>query len=351
MSPLSSPARLRRADKSRWQVAHEPTLARLEPGNEKLAGEAHSRYPHDLRRLVDDYLVQLVFCREPGAEELERAIRYALLGGGKRVRPVLTLATARSLGLDERILLPTAAAIELIHTNSLIADDLPAMDGHMMRRGKQSLHVAFGEDVALLAGAALAAEAYRLILECQAASLDRVLLVAREITRASGAKGMVGGQYLDVSGAGRSVRRQHELKTGALIAAAVSCPLAIAGVGRSIADPYRRFGAELGVLFQIVDDIIDVRATTKKLGKRNGSDVRLGKRTYVSTYGLRQAERLARDSYEYAMWVLAEVNSSAPGETDALAAVANHIYASACPSSNGSRSRPRIWHGWERQAS
>jgi geranylgeranyl diphosphate synthase, type II len=228
-------------------------------------------------------------------------MRYSLLAGGKRVRPVLALATARAIGLEPATVLPFAAAVELIHTYSLIHDDLPAMDDDDLRRGRPTCHVKFGEDVAILAGDALYAEAFRLLLAEQAGPPEGVLAAARELAAATGVDGMVGGQYLDVSGVEDDLRRLHALKTGRLIAASVECVLLLAG--REV-DGFRDFARELGVLFQIVDDILDVAGETEALGKPAGSDERHGKATYVSRFGLEQARELAAESHARALEAL-----------------------------------------------
>ena len=188
-------------------------------------------YPSELQDRVDAYLNGLRF----GTERLGVAMRYSLLAGGKRIRPVLALATAEAVGRDPDDVLPLAAAIEMIHTYSLIHDDLPAMDDDELRRGQPTCHVAFGEDVAILAGDGLFAEALRLSLTEQRGEPADVLAAVRELVSAAGVQGMVGGQYLDVSGTGETeLRRLHELKTGALIAASVgSDPLARRNIARS----------------------------------------------------------------------------------------------------------------------
>src|SRR4051794_20060105 len=173
-------------------------------------------------------------------------MRYSLLAGGKRVRPVLALATARALGAGPERFLPVAAAIELIHTYSLIHDDLPAMDDDELRRGKPTSHVAFGEDVAILAGDGPFAEALRLALTDQEGEPPNVPASVREIVAAAGVQGMVGGQFLDIEGAAeQDLRRLHELKTGALIAASVGCVLALEDPDGPATLPLRRFAAEL----------------------------------------------------------------------------------------------------------
>jgi geranylgeranyl diphosphate synthase type II len=260
------------------------------------------RYPDHLRLAVEGYLERLSFAAEPAVEGLQEAMRYSLLAGGKRIRPVLALATTSALGLEPSSMLPLAAALELIHTYSLIHDDLPAMDDDDLRRGRPSCHKAFGEDVAILAGDALYAEAFKLLLSEQQGDPAALLEVARELAGATGVDGMVGGQYIDVAGTAPpgpvGLRRLHQLKTGRLIAASIECVLLLARPrGRVTINHLRTFASELGVLFQIVDDILDVIGSQDTLGKHRGSDERLGKRTYVSEFGLEGARKLATDSH------------------------------------------------------
>jgi geranylgeranyl diphosphate synthase type II len=263
-------------------------------------------YPDHLRDLAEGHLAGLRFVREPAAGGLDEAMRYSLLAGGKRIRPVLALATAAAIGREPRSVLPLAAALELIHTYSLIHDDLPAMDDDDLRRGRPTCHVVYGEDVAILAGDALYAEAFRLVLGEQEGEPAAVLAALAELADATGANGMVGGQYIDVRGEVEDVRRMHELKTGRLIGASVECVLLLTGTP----DPsptlieFRAFAAELGVLFQIVDDILDVTGTDADLGKPQGSDARHGKRTYVSDHGLDGARELAAESHRKALSAL-----------------------------------------------
>jgi len=252
-------------------------------------------------------------------------MRYSLLAGGKRVRPVLTLATAEAVGMDPDEVLPLAAAIELIHTYSLIHDDLPAMDDDQLRRGRPTCHVAFGEDVAILAGDGLFAEAMRLVVEHQPGEPDRVLAALGRLVDAAGVSGMVGGQFIDVTVTDDldpdHLRHLHELKTGRLIAASVECVIQLGSITGPATIALRRFAAELGVLFQIVDDILDVTGNEASLGKPQGSDERHGKRTYVSVFGLERARELARESHAKARAALGE----AGGRTEALEQITDYI--------------------------
>jgi geranylgeranyl diphosphate synthase type II len=268
-------------------------------------------YPEHLRAEIERYLEDLRFSTEAASAGLEEAMRYSLLAGGKRIRPVLALATAEAAGFRAASVLPLAAAIELIHTYSLIHDDLPAMDNDDLRRGRPTCHRAFGEDVAILAGDGLYAEAFRLLLREQTGDPADVLAAAAELASATGVQGMVGGQYLDVARTAapgsEGLRHLHELKTGRLIAASIDCVLLLAGAHKRDTIPlFRTFAGELGVLFQIVDDILDVTGSQETLGKRQGSDERLGKRTYVTEFGLDGARRLARESQHRARVALAQ---------------------------------------------
>jgi geranylgeranyl diphosphate synthase, type II len=271
-----------------------------------------ARYPDDLRELIEDYLQGLRFSATPATEGLDEAMRYSLLAGGKRIRPVLTLATARSIGAEPETVLPAAAAMELVHTYSLIHDDLPAMDDDELRRGRPTSHVIHGEDVAILAGDGLFAEAMRLFCERQRGEPRRVLAALAQVVTAAGVGGMVGGQYRDVTASdgidAEELRELHSLKTGRLIAASVAVPLELAGLDEDGTIPYRRFADELGVLFQIVDDILDVTGSDEELGKPRGSDERHGKLTYVSLFGLERARELAAESHAKARRALVAID-------------------------------------------
>ena len=286
-------------------------------------------YPDGLRTQIEAYLEALRFSDESLTDRLVEAMRYSLLAGGKRIRPVLALATARAIGRDEADVMPLAAAIELIHTYSLIHDDLPAMDDDSLRRGQPTNHVAYGEDTAILAGDGLYAEAFRHVLTHQAGEPAHILACVGELAAATGVDGMVGGQFLDVASLSEghtdpayALRRTHELKTGRLIGASVECVLLLAGMSGSTTTDFRNYAAELGVLFQIVDDILDVTGTDAALGKPRGSDERHGKRTYVTEFGLDGARELAARSHREARDSLA---AAAPAGAPELEQITDFI--------------------------
>jgi len=244
----------------------------------------------ELHALVEEELAGLPFAAELG--ELEGALRYSLLGGGKRIRPVLCLATGEALGREPAELLPAACSLELVHTFSLVHDDLPALDDDDLRRGQPSAHVRYGEGVAILAGDALLTEAFRLVLAYPAPD------AAREVALAT--LGMIGGQYVDVTIDGEldgeALTGLHRLKTGRLLEACIGCALAVAQVPADEREPWRDFAREVGLLFQIVDDVLDATGTAAELGKTPGKDEAAGKVTYVSLYGLARALELADEA-------------------------------------------------------
>jgi geranylgeranyl diphosphate synthase type II len=271
--------------------------------------------PEELRALVEERLAGLALAAELG--RLEEALRYSLLGGGKRIRPVLCLATGEALGRDPQEMLAAACALELVHTFSLVHDDLPALDDDDLRRGQPSSHVRFGEGVAILAGDALLTEAFSLVLSYPSPE------PARELAEAT--LGMIGGQYLDVTTGGEvdSARlvHLHELKTGRLLRASVTCAAAVAGLTPEEREPWAAFGGELGLLFQIVDDILDATGTAEELGKTPGKDEAAGKVTYVSLHGLERARELA----DAARARVAERLAVLPAHTTALAELVDAI--------------------------
>jgi len=224
------------------------------------------------------------------------AARYSLFAGGKRIRPVLCLAVAAMLGQPVERALPFACAIELIHTYSLIHDDLPCMDDDDLRRGRPTCHKIFGEAMAVLAGDYLLNRAYEVLIDAIDPACPETLAAARLISRAAGGRGMIGGQVLDMMAERQkpdapSLERLHRMKTGALLSAPAEAAALLACTGEDASESLSAFGAAIGLAFQIRDDILDVTSDTAILGKTAGKDDRDGKSTYVTLYGLAEAEK------------------------------------------------------------
>ena len=236
--------------------------------------------PQELSALVEAYLDELALTPELG--ELTAPIRYALAGGGKRIRPVLCLATGEAAGLEPEQLLPAAAALELVHNFSLVHDDLPSLDDDELRRGRPSTWAQFDEATAVLAGDALLAEAFRLALSYPTP------FVARELVQAT--LGMIGGQHADTKGLGDDLEQIHRLKTGRLFYASIACGLWVAEVPERDQKPWREFADELGMLFQVVDDILDGDG-------------------YVLSHGEEGARKLADEAAERAQARLAAIDA------------------------------------------
>jgi len=271
----------------------------------------------EVERALEQYLPSAPACPPRVGE----AMRYSLFAGGKRLRPMLALATAEAVADSARgdleaaraLALPTACALELIHTYSLVHDDLPAMDDDTLRRGRPTSHVVFGEGQAILAGDALLTEAFALMSrEPGDASLAaRKLRAIRIVADAAGACGMVGGQAIDLeaAGAGASfdgdgLRAMHARKTGALIRASAAAGAVMAGATEAQLQAIERFASELGLAFQIVDDILDVEGASHSLGKTAGKDAAAGKPTYPALFGLEASRRMAADCVGRALGAL-----------------------------------------------
>jgi geranylgeranyl diphosphate synthase type II len=267
-----------------------------------------------LRILTDDALAALRFGEPRDVAPLAEAMRYSLLAGGKRVRPVLCLATAEGFGCAAVDALPAALALELVHTFSLVHDDLPALDDDALRRGRPTAHVVFGEDIAVLAGDALLNHAFALVCDHQGGTDARRVAALRELVSAVGLLGMIGGQYRDVRPQeildASSLERTSRLKTGALLGASAACGAIVAGAGA--------FGVELGLLFQIVDDILDETGSDEALGKQAGADARRGRRTFASELGLAGARERASESERAARGLLAALPPPAQAPLAAL---------------------------------
>ena len=247
----------------------------------------------EYRRAVEEYL-QEQFAEQAPWEDLYESMRYSLLAGGKRLRPILTLEFARLAGAEWKNALPTACALELVHTYSLIHDDLPCMDDDDLRRGKPTNHKVYGETLAVLAGDALQPAAYELILSADKLPVERRAECARILAEASGCRGMVAGQVLDTlhqPKAEAELRQVHSLKTGALIRAACEMGCVCGGTADALRAAARVYAENLGMAFQIRDDMLDVIGNADEFGKPIGSDREEGKVTFVDLLGLDGCER------------------------------------------------------------
>jgi geranylgeranyl diphosphate synthase, type II len=272
------------------------------------------------RRLFEEYLHNLRFTREPRLEGLEGAMRYSMLAGGKRVRPTLCMEVAWIFDAEPSSVLPSAAAIELIHTYSLIHDDLPAMDDDDFRRGMPTAHKKFGEAMAILAGDAFFGEALTLITVHQEGSCEQVLDVVRELADSTGVNGMVGGQILDMDETGHGEATDpetlymiHKYKTGALIKSSARIGAILAGATREEQAAVSEYASELGLCFQIVDDVLNATSTREELGKSAGSDAEQGKATFVGVFGLDGAKREADGAAKRALEALSTVDGDTSG--------------------------------------
>ena len=267
---------------------------------EKTAFDA--RY-HEYLDAIEAYLNSL-FSGKPHWADLYEAMRYSLLSGGKRLRPVMTLEFSRLCGLDWHKAVPVGCALELVHTYSLIHDDLPCMDDDDLRRGKPTNHKVYGETLAVLAGDALQPEAYRLILTAPGLTDTQRADCALILAKASGADGMVAGQVLDTLHNCRTepeVAEVHHLKTGAMIAGACMLGTAAAGSDEAVRKAAEEYGYQLGLAFQIRDDMLDVIGNAAEFGKPIGSDKEEGKVTYVDLLGLDACGKLVHELTEKAV--------------------------------------------------
>ncbi|MDR2005969.1 MAG: polyprenyl synthetase family protein [Acidaminococcales bacterium] len=269
------------------------------------------------RRLVDEYLAEVT-----GGESLSditEAVRYSLLAGGKRLRPLLLMAAAEAAGADSARFLPVACGLEMIHAYSLIHDDLPAMDDDDYRRGRLACHKVFGEAKAILAGDALLAWAFEVMLGQGGVPQDVLVKTVKEIAFCAGPEGMVGGQTIDIEAeqtAGKNLsleelQKMHRAKTGALFRAAVLAGGMLAGAPDGQLAALKDYAGNFGLAFQITDDILDVTGDPAAMGKKAGSDARKNKITYVSAFGLEQAEKLARAHVGKAVLALAVFDGEA----------------------------------------
>ena len=284
-----------------------------EAGVSQVRWEAH-------RRVFEEYLQGLRFTQEARLEGLEGAMRYSLLAGGKRVRPTLCMEVAWIFGAEPSRVLPSASAIELIHTYSLIHDDLPAMDDDDYRRGRPTAHKKFGEAMAILAGDAFFGEALTLITVHQQGSCEQILDVVRELADSTGVNGMVGGQIMDMDQTGQgevtdpeTLYMIHKYKTGALIKSSARIGAVLAGATPREQSAVSEYASELGLCFQIVDDVLNATSTREELGKSAGSDAEQGKATFVGVFGLDGAKREADGAAKRALRALDGVDGDTSG--------------------------------------
>ena len=286
-------------------------------------------YLDERKALVDRTLDDLIPGDKEEPAEIFRAIRYSLLAGGKRVRPILCLAAAEATGGETDAILPAACALEMIHTYSLIHDDLPAMDNDDYRRGRLTLHKVFGEDMAILAGDALLTEAFQILTDRKrmpGIPAERILDVAREIAEAAGYRGMVGGQVQDIRAEGETVGLEtlhtiHRRKTGALLRVSVRAGAILAGAGDDVLADLSDYGGKIGLAFQIADDILNVEGDPAILGKGTGSDAARGKVTFPALMGIDASRARAEGLVKEAVSSLVRFdNRAAP-----LRAIAKYI--------------------------
>ena len=280
--------------------------------------------------LIDEALERYLPRESELPRSLHASMRYSVFAGGKRVRPILMLAACRAVGGDSANAIPAACAMEMIHTYSLIHDDLPAMDDDDFRRGNPTNHKVYGEAVAILAGDALLTEAFKLISDPRFAAScpsGARLAVIHEIATCAGSYGMVGGQVVDMESEGKAdidlptVQYIHTHKTGALIKASVVAGALLGGADEQQLAAIRRYGEAAGLAFQIADDILDIEGTTEEIGKDAGSDVARGKATYPAVIGLADARQEARAMMDEAMRALEPFGA----EADPLREIAAYI--------------------------
>jgi geranylgeranyl diphosphate synthase type II len=279
------------------------------------------------RALIDGALDRFLPGESIEPVSVHTAIRWSVFAGGKRFRPILMIATGEAFGATPDKLLATACALEMIHTYSLIHDDLPSMDDDRLRRGRPTCHIRFDEATAILAGDALQSLAFQTIVEDSLLSSEKRVSLVSELGRAAGTPaGMVAGQARDLEAESHVVTSEeleqiHSLKTAALIIAAARCGAIIAEASDREFESIGRFAAQLGLLFQITDDLLDITATVEALGKTPGKDARSQKATYPSLYGIESAHRRANSAHHEACAVLEEIDRP----IEHLRAIADYI--------------------------
>jgi geranylgeranyl diphosphate synthase type II len=284
-------------------------------------------YISESRKLVDACLEQLLPAEYETPFTIHKAMRHSVFAGGKRVRPILVRASGESLNGNRDVLIHLGAGIEMMHTYSLIHDDLPALDNDDLRRGLPTCHKVFGEAIAILAGDALMTRCYQVLAELPGLSDSARISIIREISYATGTiKGMIGGQVVDLESEGKPVTADlleyiHDSKTGALLRSCVRCGALASGAGDSELKSLTEYGNKIGLVFQIVDDILDVTASSEALGKTAGKDEKVQKATYPAFYGLEASRKKAGELVESA---LEDIRSFGNG-ADYLRQIAQYI--------------------------
>lgn len=285
-------------------------------------------YLKDKQGLVDTFF-KTYFSRHHNPPVLQEAMRYSLFAGGKRIRPILALAAYETCGGDPRDIVPYASTLELIHTYSLIHDDLPAMDNDDLRRGKPTNHKVYGEAIAILAGDALLTEAFSILADATLSSkvsAAHLMGALREIALASGLDGMVAGQVQDMLSENRepdseTLKFIHSHKTGALLRASVRIGPILYGSGQTSLDALTAYGDSIGLAFQVIDDILDIEGDTEEMGKTAGSDEKINKMTYPRLYGLQRSKEIASNLIADAKAALSVFSS----EADSLREIADYL--------------------------
>jgi len=290
-------------------------------------------YLHKKKAVVDKALEALVPAATTFPPTVCEAMRYSLFAGGKRVRPILALASAEALGAQTTGLLPIASSLELIHTYSLIHDDLPAMDNDDFRRGRPTCHKVYGEAIAILAGDGLLNMAFEVLSDprrLKTVPAARLLAITREISIASGVFGMVGGQVVDMESEGKDIdfpmlEYIHTHKTGALIRASVRAGALYARASEKRFKALTRYGEMIGLAFQIADDILDIVGTQEEIGKDVGSDLKKGKKTFPGFYGLEESRRRAVEVSGKAILALKDFDKKADPLRDLATYIVNRV--------------------------
>jgi geranylgeranyl diphosphate synthase type II len=313
--------KLRLAQAARNYLKPAMPASRSDPANFNLGS-----FVEFASRQVDHTLDREIPTASTKPATIHRAMRYSLFAGGKRMRPAVCVAAAEACGGSREDALPMAAAVECIHTYSLIHDDLPAMDNDDFRRGKPTNHKVFGEGIAILAGDALLTQAFEILANAQPSKRYPLKTLTLELARAAGSRQLIAGQVADLEGEGRLLKTRelkfiHERKTSALLCCAVRLGGMSAGCSTAQLTALTRFGYNVGLAFQVIDDILDVTQSTEKLGKTAGKDTAAKKATYPSLVGLEKSRKIARQLTERAFAAL----STFRGKATALEALADYL--------------------------